>query len=440
MTAGHPTGERGRLMAPPVLFAALLLTAVPVLLAYVGADGLSLACVAVVGPALLGGWSVQRAASGRGPTRAAVGGPIALSLLTVFGGYWWLDEARRVEISQVVGLLTAGGVAALAAWTGRAVGGRLVALRMRRREEAPPGEECPNCGSCYPAGTVQCRIDGARLVPSPVPLVLSGRYRLESGVGRGGMGTVYAARDTLLDRRVAVKVLRPDLARVPGAADRFGQEARAAARFAHPHVVTVFDYGIMNQQGFLVMEYLDGPTLRDLLRREERLAPARALALLRGVADAVDAAHQRRLVHRDLKPENIGVIGGQPEERAKVLDFGLAGILPEAAPVGGVRMDDGLPGGTPLYMAPEQLRGEPVNVSWDVWALAVIAFEMLSGQHPFAGPPEGGPTGGPVTAGARAALPAAFLDVFARALAIDPAVRPPTAAAFVNELQERLSA
>ena len=188
-------------------------------------------------------------------------------------------------------------------------------------------EECPTCGGCYDAGTGRCPTDGAALVSTAAPRLLADRYQLERRLGRGGMGTVNVALDTSLDCRVAAKLVREDLVGLPGAAERFQREARVAAAFSHPNVVTVHDFGVTGAHAFLVMELLEGRTLRDTLRVEARIDCQRARAILRDVTAAVEAAHRRRLIHRDLKPENICLVSNGSGERAKVLDFGLAKFL-----------------------------------------------------------------------------------------------------------------
>ena len=304
-------------------------------------------------------------------------------------------------------------------------------------------EECPLCGGCYDVGTRRCRAEGATLVPVTAPRLLAGRYQLERRLGRGGMGTVYVALDTSLDRRVAAKLVRQDLVGLPGAAERFQREARAAAAFSHPNVVTVHDFGVAGAHAFLVMELLDGRTLRETLRVEERIVCERALAILRDVTAAVEAAHRRQIVHRDLKPENICLVSLGSGESAKVLDFGIAKFLtPEDSdplitnPTGGALL------GTPLYMAPEQLRGEDPDPSWDLWALAVIAFEMLSGSHPFASVALPGHVGLRESASDPrfTHLTNACQQCFTRALALDRAARPESAAVFVAELEASLHA
>jgi serine/threonine-protein kinase len=256
------------------------------------------------------------------------------------------------------------------------------------------------------------------------------------------MGTVYAALDTSLDRRVAAKLVREELVGQPGAAERFQREARAAASFSHPNVVTVHDFGVAGAHAFLVMELLDGQTLRDALRVEERIGCQRALAILRDVTAAVEAAHRRQLVHRDLKPENICLVSSGSGETAKVLDFGLAKIL---VPAGAERLTHASGGavlGTPLYMAPEQLRGGDPDPSWDVWALAVIAFEMVCGSHPFASPA----FGHDVRLRESPADPRllnlsnGLQPFFARALALNQGARPASAAVLLAEFERSLHA
>lgn len=325
-----------------------------------------------------------------------------------------------------------------------AAGLALVAERPVLARPASAFEECPRCGACYDAGTVSCESDGARLQTVHLPRVLNDRYRLARRLGRGGMGTVYEAADTSLERRVAVKVIRDDLVGSADAAQRFRLEARAAASFSHPNVVTVHDFGIAaERRAFLVMELLRGASVRQALREERRFAPARALAVVREVSAAMDAAHQRGLVHRDLKPENVFLAADGNGERVKVLDFGLAKFLVSDAQTAALT-EPGIVVGTLHYMAPEQLRGCTATPSWDLWAIAVMAYEMLSGALPF-------PTASSVVyqnavlAGRMTSIadhmPEATSRLeafFARALAADPARRPARAPIFTAELADAL--
>jgi hypothetical protein len=270
------------------------------------------------------------------------------------------------------------------------------------------------------------------------PLVIADRYRIERQIGRGGMGTVHAALDLLLQRWVAVKVLRDDVMSMPEATARFQREARAAAAFSHPNVVTVHDVGVSAGHPFLVMELLDGPTLRDVLRQEHRLDPERAIRILRDVASAVQAAHQRGLVHRDLKPENVALVDHEGRETAKVLDFGLARAV--RSDPGELQLTGGALLGTPLYMSPEQLRGEPVDASWDLWSFAIVAFEMLTGSHPFAGVGVHPVSRMDQSESQSPHMPPACHAVFRDALSIDAGRRPASAVLLVAELERSLRA
>jgi len=245
--------------------------------------------------------------------------------------------------------------------------------------------ECLECGQCYDSGFTRCHRDQSNLATIALPRVLAGRYRLERRLGQGGMGTVYESKDIALERQVAVKILREDVAATPDAAARFQREARLAAAFDHPNVVTVHDFGIeAGVRGFLVMELLKGQTLREELQRRGRFDSSATIRILRDVCSAVETAHRRQLLHRDLKPENIFLVHSESREAAKVLDFGLAKSLfrPEQSDL---TTGSGILMGTLQYMCPEQLRGQHPEPAWDVWSLSVVAYEMLTAMLPFKG-------------------------------------------------------
>jgi tRNA A-37 threonylcarbamoyl transferase component Bud32 len=320
-----------------------------------------------------------------------------------------------------------------------AIGASLAAVLARTAPAAHEPDafgECPDCGACYDVEMARCSQDGATLAQVRLPRLLGGRYRLERRIGQGGMGTVYAALDNALERPVAVKLLREDFVGGRASEERFRSEAQLAAGLTHPNVVTVHDFGVTDAgRAFFVMELLEGLTLRDDLQREGRLTTPRLLSILEHVAAAVDAAHQRGMIHRDLKPENIVLCERDSIETAKILDFGLAKPLEVRA--GGALTEVGLVAGTPQYMAPEHRRGADPSPDWDLWALAVMAFEMMTGRLPFSGDP--GLTSGfdhPQCAD----LPDALRQVFARALAMDPLNRPTSAREFVDELERALGA
>ena len=222
--------------------------------------------------------------------------------------------------------------------------------------------------------------------PSHLAAALADRYRIEREVGAGGMATVYLAQDLRHDRKVAVKVLRPELAAVIGA-ERFLAEIKTTANLQHPHILPLFDSGAAGQPGsgdltflFYVMPYIEGESLRDRLAREKQLPITDAVRIATEVASALDYAHRHGVIHRDIKPENILLHDGQ----ALVADFGIALAASKA---GGSRMTEtGMSLGTPHYMSPEQAMGErEITARSDVYALGAVTYEMLTGDPPFTG-------------------------------------------------------
>jgi Tol biopolymer transport system component len=209
---------------------------------------------------------------------------------------------------------------------------------------------------------------------------LADRYRIERELGAGGMATVYLAADLKHDRKVAIKVLRPELAAVIGA-ERFLAEIKTTANLQHPHILPLFDSGTADSQLFYVMPYVEGETLRDRLTRETQLPVADAVRLATEIAGALEYAHKRGVVHRDIKPENILLHDGS----ALVADFGIALAASRA---GGTRITEtGMSLGTPFYMSPEQAMGErDITARSDVYALGCVLYEMLLGEPPFTGP------------------------------------------------------
>jgi serine/threonine protein kinase len=208
-----------------------------------------------------------------------------------------------------------------------------------------------------------------------------GAYKIERIIGRGGMGVVYLAQDTRLHRRVALKALPPHLFRDDRMRARLRQEARAAAALSHPSIATVYALEEIGDQIFIASEYLEGRTLREELRAGP-IGEARALGFARAIAVALQAAHDRGIVHRDLKPENIILTGSSG---VKILDFGLAQFDVAAQDLASVTRltDPGVIAGTPPYMAPEQLLGQPTSARTDQFAFGVLLYEMLTGRHPF---------------------------------------------------------
>ena len=312
-------------------------------------------------------------------------------------------------------------------------------------------------------------------VPGPldcIGAILSDKYRLERLLGSGGMGSVYLSTHIGTGRDVALKLIAPQFMRNAHFVERFRREARAAGRLRHPHIVDVTDFGFArlgdDEVAYLVMEYLDGCSLGQVLREEKSLPLPRVVEILDQVCSAVQEAHQNGIVHRDLKPDNIWLepdrLGGF---RAKVLDFGIAQLVDEsahgmtapAAPNDTAQNDTGdspeavLPGiqtaaltrvgsvlGTPLYMSPEQCRGEALDARSDIYSLGIIAYQMLSGSPPFLGEVasvlQAHQSTPPATLRQRRPrLPAGVDRVVLSALDKDPARRPPTAMSLANGLR-----
>ncbi len=216
-------------------------------------------------------------------------------------------------------------------------------------------------------------------ITSRLSAALADRYRIERHLGEGGMATVYLAEDLKHKRRVAIKVLRPDLAAVLGA-DRFVQEIQTTASLQHPHILTLFDSAEADGFLFYVMPYIEGETLRDKLNRETQLSIEEAVKITTEVADALDYAHRNNVIHRDIKPENILLHDGRP----MVADFGIA--LAVSAAAGGRMTETGLSLGTPYYMSPEQATAEKdITARSDVYSLGSVLYEMLTGEPPHSG-------------------------------------------------------
>jgi beta-lactam-binding protein with PASTA domain/tRNA A-37 threonylcarbamoyl transferase component Bud32 len=227
---------------------------------------------------------------------------------------------------------------------------------------------------------------GAKVVDPVTGRLLDGRYRIGRRIARGGMASVYEALDTRLDRICAVKIMHHGLGDDAAFADRFKREARAAARLSHPNVVSVFDQGddpdIDGGTLYLVMELVPGHTLRDVIRDEAPMQPAKALAIMEPIVSALAAAHRSGLIHRDIKPENVLIADEQSGGRVKVADFGLAKAVSadtQHTATGGVII------GTVSYLAPELVVDGTSDARADVYAVGVVLYELLTGEKPHAG-------------------------------------------------------
>jgi serine/threonine-protein kinase len=257
---------------------------------------------------------------------------------------------------------------------------------------------CPTCKTHFEGEEHFCPRDGSPLStssandrdpasdPTADPLlgrVLGGRYRLIERLGQGGMGTVYRATHTLMDKPVALKILRAELATDAEAVARFHREARSASRLDHDHCIRVTDFG-QSDDGllFLVMELLDGHSLSYVTRRGP-VPSARAAAIGVAIAEALGHAHEQGIVHRDLKPDNVFLARrAKGREIVKVLDFGLAKLASDSA-LGPSITRDGTVFGTPEYMAPEQAEGEKLDGRTDIYALGIILYQLVTGEVPF---------------------------------------------------------
>jgi eukaryotic-like serine/threonine-protein kinase len=208
------------------------------------------------------------------------------------------------------------------------------------------------------------------------PRLLNNRYLLHEQLGRGGMAIVYRARDTMLERSVAVKVLRENYSRDSAFLERFRQEAKAAANLSHPNIVTVHDFGLDKGQLFIVMEYVPGSDLKTLIKQRGRFTPEEAVPLLIQACAGIGYAHRAGLVHCDVKPQNMLVT---PDMRLKVADFGIARALSTIHP----EEQSEVIWGSPQYFSPEQASGAAPSPASDVYSLGIIMYEMLTGSLPF---------------------------------------------------------
>ena len=263
-----------------------------------------------------------------------------------------------------------------------------------------------------------------------------GRYRIDALLGSGAMGDVYRAYDPIIDRPVAIKVIRPELIAGSGSEQwlqRFRREARAAGRRFHPNIVAILDFGDDNGVPFLAMEYVDGRSLDVVIKTSSPLEPSRSVTMISQVLSALGFAHQNGIIHRDVKPSNILVLSNND---IKVADFGIARIDASEFTIVGDLL------GTPAYMAPEQFSGAPIDERTDLFAAGVIFYEMLTGVKPFRGKSVTEimslmETRGPEDIGAfNPAVPDQLRQVIAKALAFDPSSRFSDAGAFAKAIAD----
>jgi len=249
--------------------------------------------------------------------------------------------------------------------------------------------ECPGCGACFDHSAVTCPRDGrVPVVTLPIDRTVDGKYRLDRLLGRGGMGAVYAAADTRLNRRVAVKLMLTDLFGHEKALRRFEREAQSAARLNHRNIIRIYDYGSVGRMGaYLVMELLEGKTWREELEESGRIPQEAAAGWVEQLLDGVNAAHAAGVIHRDLKPDNILITRADGRDVVKILDFGLARMKLLRLAAAENLTAAGMAMGTLGYMPPEQMRGRDAGERSDIYSLGVIVLEALTGAVPQDGLP-----------------------------------------------------
>jgi tRNA A-37 threonylcarbamoyl transferase component Bud32/RNA polymerase subunit RPABC4/transcription elongation factor Spt4 len=296
---------------------------------------------------------------------------------------------------------------------------------------SPSAEKCPSCGT-------EMRDAGDDLIG----VTLADKYMIEEKLGTGGMCYVYSGRHVMMGKRVAIKVLKPELAADPKISERFEQEAHASSRIHHPHAINVTDFGGgPGARPFIIMELVEGRTLGEMLRDEGAMPVERAANILRQACGALDAAHSVGVIHRDIKPDNIIISSYDGSDWVKVVDFGVAKIQEDVnrrAQLTGANIIVG----TPRYMSPEQCEEQPVDRRSDIYSLGVVLYEMLTGEAPFPGnsstrllmahtsqPP-------PPLRGKRPDLSPELEAVVMRALEKSPDRRPQTAGEFAQQFEQ----
>lgn len=307
---------------------------------------------------------------------------------------------------------------------------------------------CPLCQKQFEDTISFCPVDGEVLDIDKVSLVgtvLDGQYLIDALLGEGGMGTVYRARHILLGDNVAIKILSSNFNSDPESLRRFLREGQTARRFHHPNVVSVHDLRTMpDGTAYMVMEYIEGHTLRTELENRSFFFPKEALEIIEPIADALNAAHTLGIIHRDLKPENIMLgLGKDGQRNIKLLDLGIAKVANDR--ITAVTRGDQILG-TPSYMSPEQWGSKPkdggpkIDSRADIYSLAIVIYEMLAGRLPFNGESlheiasEHLFTQPPLLHEETTIVQPAFSNVLARAMAKDRSQRPATCAEFINEL------
>ncbi len=259
------------------------------------------------------------------------------------------------------------------------------------KDPANLSQQCVNCGGRYGSDEVVCPKDGGILVAAKneplVGQVIEGKYEILEVLGGGGMGLVYKAKHLLMNRTVAIKMLLPEVIGSETALARFQQEAQAASSLNHPNILTVFDFGqTADGKPYLVMDYLEGKALSEVLDKEGHLPLARAVPIFIQICSGLAHAHQKGVIHRDLKPANIMLVDFEGQaDFVKIVDFGIAKLLSKEDGHSVNLTQTGQIFGSPLYMSPEQCRGTGLDARSDIYSLGCVMYRTVSGESPFLG-------------------------------------------------------
>ena len=332
--------------------------------------------------------------------------------------------------------------------------------------QAPGGVICARCGAVTSGGARFCGVCGAAMAstepatrsgPAPRDEVIgreiAGRYRVLAKLGEGGMGAVFRAEQISLKRTIAVKLLRPDVSAAPMLLRRFNAEAELVAKLSHPNTVNIYDFG-QDSDGtlFIAMELIDGRSLRQVIQREAPIPPPRALAIAAQIAASLADAHGHAIIHRDLKPDNVMLQDrGRERDVVRVLDFGIAKLRDDTRATHAAMTQQGDMLGTPQYMAPEQIRAEPIDGRTDIYALGCLLYEMVTARLPHEAPTVLAmlskhlvePAVPPSQRRPDLGIPAAVDALILGAMAKDPRARPQAMEAFgeqIAALRQRLGA
>jgi len=253
---------------------------------------------------------------------------------------------------------------------------------------SPDAKFCKKCNAEVSSTFQVCPYDGGaladRTVDPMVGITFAEKYEILSVLGRGGMSTVYKAKHLLMNRIVALKLMKDQLLVDAIAVERFKRESQAVSALSHKNVVTVFDFGVADGRAFLVMDFLDGPTLNHVIQQEGHIAAARALPIFAQICEALEHAHRKGIVHRDLKPANICLVEQDGKtDIVKIVDFGLAKLVGESG--GRALTRPGQVFGSPLYISPEQCQAKELDARADIYSLGCLMYEALTGMPPFLG-------------------------------------------------------